>query len=136
MRFIVEGFDNKRKNFRKIVEAESKKEAIDKVQSKGLYLISVKKTINLDQNEEKEDKKEVKCKQCGGEMGKTLKIDKDYGQQTVGCLVFIIAIILLFLFPIGTLLGIVIMILSARMGYKKAKVWKCKNCGYYFNRAD
>jgi len=78
---------------------------------------------------------EISCKQCGGEMKKTTKTDSNYGVQALGCAVFIIGIALLFVFPIGTIVGVCLMIFAASMGYKKSKVWKCNQCGYFFERA-
>lgn len=77
----------------------------------------------------------IKCQQCGEGMKKTKRAEKSYSLQLLGVLLFVVAIALLFVFPIGTFFGIVLMIVAARMGYSKHKVWLCKSCGYYFNRA-
>lgn len=77
---------------------------------------------------------EIKCKQCGGEMEKTNKVDKSLALQVVGILVFFVGIALLFVFPIGTVAGVILMIVATRLGYKKVKVWKCTACGYFFER--
>jgi hypothetical protein len=42
-----------------------------------------------------------------------------------GCVVQIIGLIFLFLFPIGTLLGIVLLVWGHRLSYK----WQCSRCG-------
>ncbi|MBT4207875.1 hypothetical protein HOE22_05970 [Candidatus Woesearchaeota archaeon] len=65
-------------------------------------------------------------------MEKSKQVDKNIGLQIVGVLVFIIAFGLLFLFPFGTIFGIILMIASGRLGYKKLKGWKCASCGYFF----
>lgn len=78
---------------------------------------------------------EVNCQQCGTLMRAGKKVDKSYSLQVVGILVFLIGFALLFLFPIGTLFGIVLMIAAARMGYSKKNAWICGNCGYFFERA-
>ena len=67
-------------------------------------------------------------------MKKTTKTNSDRGVQALGCAVFIIGIALLFLFPIGTIIGICLIIFAGRMGYKKSKVWKCPQCDYFFER--
>lgn len=77
----------------------------------------------------------VKCQQCGGEMKKGAKTDSSIGLQLIGVILFLLGIGLLIFFPIGTLVGLVVMIVAARMGYKKRKVWMCKACGYFFERA-
>lgn len=78
---------------------------------------------------------QIECKQCGGAMKKTSKTDRNYGVQAIGCAVFIVGLVLLFYFPIGTIIGICLMIGAGGMGYKKSKVWKCQQCGYFFERA-
>jgi len=79
--------------------------------------------------------KEIRCKQCGNGMKKTKKTEKSLGLQLVGVLVFIIGFILLFMFPFGTIFGLILMVVAARLGYSKKKVWKCTDCGYFFERA-
>jgi len=69
-------------------------------------------------------------------MSKAKKTEKSLALQLLGVLLFLIGIALLFLFPIGTIAGLILMIGAARLGYKKLKVWKCDRCGYFFERAD
>ena len=78
---------------------------------------------------------EIKCKQCGNQMKKTKKVEKSLGLQLVGILLFLCGIGLLFVFPLGTLAGIILMIGASRLGYSRKKVWKCMECGYFFERA-
>ncbi len=78
---------------------------------------------------------EVKCQQCGSQMKKTTKADKSLGLQLLGVILFLFGIGLLFLFPIGTFFGVVLMIGSLGLGYSKKKVWRCPNCDYFFERA-
>lgn len=80
-------------------------------------------------------KKQIECKQCNGTMVPTTHRDSDRGLQAMGCLVMTIGLVALFFFPIGTLLGIALIIGSISMGYKKRKVWKCQDCGYFFERS-
>ncbi len=68
-------------------------------------------------------------------MRKTTKADRNLGLQLVGVLLFFGGVALLFAFPLGTLAGVILMIASARLGYSKKKVWKCMQCGYFFERA-
>jgi hypothetical protein len=77
----------------------------------------------------------IKCQQCGGKMSKTTKADSSLALQLLGVLLFLFGIGLLFVFPIGTLFGIILMLGSLRLGYSKKKIWKCSNCGYFFERA-
>ena len=77
----------------------------------------------------------VACSQCGAKMERTTHAKKYMGLQLVGVFVGVIGIVLLFFFPLGTLLGIVLLLGAARLGYKKLKVWKCRSCDYFFERA-
>ena len=77
---------------------------------------------------------EVKCQQCGNQMKKTTKADKSLLLQLLGVILFLFGFGLLFIFPIGTIFGVVLMIGSLRLGYSKKKIWKCSNCGYFFER--
>lgn len=77
----------------------------------------------------------VTCQQCGNGMYQTTKAESNMGAQVMGVFVFVIAVLLLFVFPIGTFIGIFLMIAAARMGYKKRKIWMCRKCGYFFERA-
>lgn len=79
---------------------------------------------------------EIKCQKCNGTMNKTEKIEKNLLHQLFGILIFIIGLLLCFLFPIGTLFGLVLMYGALYLGYSKKKVWKCSNCGYYFEYTD
>ena len=77
---------------------------------------------------------EVKCQQCGTGMKQTKRVKKSMGLQVLGVFVFLFGLVLLFIFPIGTLFGVILMIVAARLGYEKQKVWSCGNCGYFFER--
>ena len=77
----------------------------------------------------------VECVQCHSSMKKTKKAETNMTAQIFGVVLFIIGLCLLFVFPIGTVIGLFIMIGAARMGYKQNKVWLCPECGYYFKRA-
>lgn len=63
------------------------------------------------------------------------KTESNIGMQVLGVIVFLFGLVLLFVFPIGTFFGVFLMIGAARMGFKKRKVWRCQNCGYFFERA-
>lgn len=78
---------------------------------------------------------QIECKQCGGEMKKRKKNEHNLAAQLFGVIVFIIGLCLLFVFPIGTVIGLIMMLAAARMGFKQRKIWKCINCGYFFERA-
>ena len=74
------------------------------------------------------------CKQCNSEMIKTKLSKHNYALQVLGVLLFMLAIPLLFFVPIGTAVGLMVMVSVMFLGYSSEKVWMCKNCGYYFNR--
>ena len=67
-------------------------------------------------------------------MKKTRRAESSLALQLVGVLVFILGVALLFVIPIGTIVGLILMLSSLRLGYKREKVWKCSDCGYYFRR--
>ena len=69
-------------------------------------------------------------------MTKTHKADRNLALQLLGVILFLIGLVLLFLFPVGTVAGLILMIGAARLGYKKVKIWKCAQCSYFFERAD
>lgn len=78
----------------------------------------------------------IECKQCdGGLMGKIDRVEKSLALQLLGVLIFLVGLGLLFLFPIGTIFGLGLMIGAARLGYSKKKVWCCTTCGYFFEIA-
>jgi hypothetical protein len=78
----------------------------------------------------------VVCKQCGGEMKKTVVSSGNCTGIIFALIVFIIGAMLLFLFPpIGTIIGVLLMIMALGMGGTRRKVWKCKNCSYIFDRS-
>ena len=75
------------------------------------------------------------CKQCGGVMKKTVVSSGNFTGIILALIVFIIGVMLLVIFPIGAIIGVLLLILSLGMGGKRRKVWKCKRCGYIFERA-
>ena len=77
----------------------------------------------------------ITCKQCGNGMKQTTKDEHNMALQVVAILLVLLGIGLLFVFPIGTLAGLLIIGASLRLGYKKRKVWLCGGCGYFFERA-
>lgn len=77
----------------------------------------------------------IDCKQCGGSMTKTKKANRNMALQLLGVVVFIAGLLMLFAFPIGTVVGGILILASLGMGYSQQKVWKCTKCGYFFDRA-
>lgn len=78
----------------------------------------------------------IACKHCVQGTMKKRKIGRhNISLQVLGVVVFIVGVCLLFLFPIGTVIGLLLMIAAARMGYSKKKVWLCDQCGHFVERA-
>jgi len=78
----------------------------------------------------------VNCQQCGSEMRKTKKAERNMALQLLGVLLFFVGVAICFVVPpIGVVIGIIVMVVAAQLGYSKKKVWKCGNCGYFFERA-
>jgi hypothetical protein len=69
-------------------------------------------------------------------MEKTKKVEKNLGLQLFGVLMCLVGFGLLFLVPVGTVAGVILIIAASQVGYKKVKIWKCEHCGYFFERAD
>jgi hypothetical protein len=73
----------------------------------------------------------VQCQQCGGAMQKAQKADKvDPG----GWLIGFIGLCALFAYPVGTIFGVILILVA--MVYSQKKVWQCSKCGYFFERAE
>lgn len=67
-------------------------------------------------------------------MKQAKRAESNLAVQALGVFVFIIGV----LFCLTCLLlpaGIPLVIASARMGYKKRNVWRCRQCGYFYERA-
>lgn len=59
-------------------------------------------------------------------------VDKNIGMQLVGLLAFLLGLGLLFIFPIGSIVGLILMVAGGRAGYSKKNGWKCPVCKYSF----
>jgi len=75
------------------------------------------------------------CKQCGSSMSQTTQSKSNILLQVLAVPIFLLGVFLLFLVPIGTLFGLLIIYGSAKLGYKKTKICKCNHCGYFFETA-
>ena len=69
------------------------------------------------------------CKLCGGVM-KPSKEAKSQGS----CLLALVGVVILFFFPIGTVIGIILILYSLNLGSRKRGLWVCKNCGHQVER--
>lgn len=74
----------------------------------------------------------IVCPQCQGSMHAVKKGQHNVGMQVLGVIVFIVGLVICFT-GIGAIFGIPLMIGSLFMGYKKRKVMKCDNCGYFYD---
>lgn len=76
-----------------------------------------------------------KCVHCQEEMHYETITQKDMGLQFFGALLGLggIAAIFFIPFPVGLIVGLLVLLLAARMGYSKKTGWHCHNCGYFFN---
>jgi hypothetical protein len=77
----------------------------------------------------------ISCVLCTGDMMRTTKGETDLGRQLLGIFFFLTGVALLFAFPIGTVIGLVLMAVAAGLGRKDAKVWKCRHCETVLPRA-
>lgn len=62
----------------------------------------------------------LKCDRCGGKMVKGRR------SRPGGCIMFLIGFILLFFHPIGTIIGVILILGGITMGNEH--FWVCKDC--------
>ena len=74
----------------------------------------------------------LKCEKCSGEMLKSRKYSS--GSSLVSMILILIGFLLLFLFPIGTLIGVVFIGFGIKKGIQPRFFWVCQSCGYKFER--
>lgn len=71
------------------------------------------------------------CVHCQSEMSLTKRRESNLTLQILGVVVFLIGLGLCFTL-VGAIVGIPLMIVAARMGFKKFAVMACGRCGYYY----
>ena len=75
------------------------------------------------------------CQQCQGKMQKTVLARENSGITALALIVAIVGAILLFVFPIGTIVGVLLLVAAPKIADRSKNVWKCESCGYFFDRA-
>lgn len=78
------------------------------------------------------------CPQCKGSMKKTTLSSGNCSGILLALIVLFAGLFITIFFfwtIIGAVIGILMMLAALFMGGKKRKVWRCKNCGYVFDRA-
>lgn len=76
--------------------------------------------------------KALECKACGGQMVKTSQ--GNCLGLCLGLILVLVGVVLFLSIPlVGWVLGPIVGLVGLMMGGKK--VWRCKTCGNYFNRA-
>lgn len=81
---------------------------------------------------------ELACKACGGRMVKTTLSSGNCSGVLLGLIVVLAGILVVAFFWwtfIGTIIGILMVLMGLGMGGKTRKVWKCKSCGTVLDRA-
>ena len=68
------------------------------------------------------------CQQCGSEMQKA--VERGSGVPAASIALFIIGVALLFVFPAGTAIGILLIGAALVLGYPRKKAWHCDKCGF------
>jgi hypothetical protein len=71
------------------------------------------------------------CIHCSQSMHRTSRREHDYVMQILGIVLFLVGLALCFT-VVGLIIGIPLMIVAARIGYKTRKVWACQSCGYFY----
>ena len=77
----------------------------------------------------------VKCQQCGSDMEETVLANEHTGVTAAAVILAILGVILLFVFPIGTIIGVILLIAAPTIANRSKDVWRCTSCGYFFERA-
>jgi hypothetical protein len=77
---------------------------------------------------------EIECERCGAPMRPGKYVSSDRGLQAMGCLVMLFGLAIAILwFPVGTLIGIALIIGSVGMTYRIRTVWQCESCGHFLD---
>lgn len=80
---------------------------------------------------------DIYCKQCDSIMDKTIHSTGNFSGIIIAIIVFIagLSIFIWFFWTLlGAIIGILLIIMSLGMGGKRQKIWKCRKCGYFFER--
>jgi predicted membrane protein len=75
------------------------------------------------------------CRQCDTEMEKSTEAERNMALRVLSVLLFLGSVLLIYVVPIGIVVGILLMLISLFFGFRKRKIWKCPNCGHYFERS-
>lgn len=78
--------------------------------------------------------KEITCQQCQGSMEKTVIARENTAVVILAVIVALVGVFLLFMFPIGTIFGALLLYAAPKIADRSTKVWKCRDCGYFFER--
>lgn len=78
--------------------------------------------------------KKLDCQQCGSSASMKRKTISSGNIRALffGLLSIGIGIALLFVFPIGTIIGVFFIFYGLTRGGTRKKVWKCGDCGHFF----
>ncbi len=76
----------------------------------------------------------LSCRECGSSMKKATRSTGNLIGILGALLVFCIGVFLTTT-VVGAIVGVPMMLFALFMGGKRQKVWKCNNCGYFFERA-
>ena len=68
------------------------------------------------------------CRKCGEEMQRAAE---GSGGTPLGAIALaLIGVALLFVFPAGTVIGVLLIVTGLVLGYPRKKVWRCLGCGF------
>lgn len=82
------------------------------------------------------DAASVACQQCGHAMKRTKRTERNMALQLLGIPLFFFGLwMMIAWFPLGSILGLIVIVVAARLGYARKPVWLCDGCGYFFERA-
>jgi rubredoxin len=84
---------------------------------------------------EKRTMANVYCPLCGSPMKRATLPESYLTNMVIALITFAVGVALLFLFPLGTIVGILFIILALVSGGKRRNIWKCTNCDHILDRA-
>jgi hypothetical protein len=68
-------------------------------------------------------------------MEKTILANEHAGVTAAAVILAILGVALLFAFPLGTIVGVLLLVAAPKIANRSKDVWRCTACGYFFERA-
>lgn len=104
----------------------------EEIKAEAVFCKHCRTDLNKTPSQITEATNEVKpaCGLCGGSM----KESKESKSQAGGCVVLVLGVLFLPFAPIGTIIGIVLIIAGLSWAMGKKGIWVCTKCGHQVDR--